>query len=82
MSVAKHDAGCDRRRADCPYLCTCGLSAEAVSAARATNAAGRLRAALEQIALHADMPAGESWEQAYVEVTSMARTALAEVPRP
>lgn len=32
---------------------------------------------LEEIVRHADMPAGESWEAAYVEVTSMARDCLA-----
>lgn len=34
------------------------------------------RAALEAIVRHADMPDGESWEQAYIEVTTMARDAL------
>lgn len=35
-----------------------------------------LREALEEIVLHADMSAGESWEAAYAEVTSIARRAL------
>lgn len=36
----------------------------------------RLRETLEQIVRHADIPAGESWEQAYIEVTTFAREAL------
>jgi hypothetical protein len=34
--------------------------------------------ALRQIVRHADIPAGESWEQAYIEVTTMAREALGD----
>lgn len=34
------------------------------------------RDALEQIVMHADMPAGEPWERAYLEVTDFARAAL------
>jgi hypothetical protein len=37
--------------------------------------AERAEAALDAIIAHADMPAGESWEQAYIEVTSIARDA-------
>jgi hypothetical protein len=35
--------------------------------------------ALEQIARHGDMPAGEPWQRAYVEVVMMARDALAKL---
>lgn len=38
----------------------------------------RWLAALRQIVRHADIPAGESWEQAYNEVTTMAREALGD----
>jgi hypothetical protein len=38
----------------------------------------RWLAALRQIVRHADFPAGESWEQAYIEVTTMAREALGD----
>lgn len=36
-----------------------------------------LRAALERIVLHADMPDGETWPTAYSEVVEIARNALA-----
>lgn len=36
----------------------------------------RYRVALEAIKLHREMPAGEGWEQAYIEVTDMATGAL------
>lgn len=69
--LASRDAG-----DDAATIAQQGLDALAPRLAERERVA---REALEEIVRHADFPAGEPWERAYAEVTTMARAALEDL---